>query len=123
MRIHCVDMPPLTSPGKPLNPVLRRVLLLLAIVLVFSFALHAKLAMYGQSVQPHPSTSSKLWLSSSKLEMLTVPTLPLLVFAAFLTAFLWRAPVWHYRFVRENPAAESRRRQYLHRRLRPPPLQ
>ena len=116
-----MDMPPLTSPDRKLNPVVWHMLLVLACVLVFSFALHAKLAVYGQA-QLHPSTSSKLWLSGAKFEpAATMPTPALLWLAAFVTCWFG----WHNgtRWVTAPVAVarEQSRRQYLHRFLRPPP--
>lgn len=123
LRIICMDMPPLTSPDKPLNPLFWRILLVLACVLVFSFALHAKTAVYGHA-SPQPSTSSKLWMSDAQWQPSTVvPSSTLMWLAAFLSYL----GCWHN--VRRNDAApvvvarEQWRQQYLNRFLRPPPPQ
>ena len=118
-----MDMPPLTSPDRPLNPVFWRILLLLACVLVFSFALHAKTAVYERGSHPQASTSSKLWLTGIKTEQpSTAPVVSLLFwFAAFLTCLVCRQMERRYHAVCETAAPELRRQQYLHRFLRPPP--
>ena len=117
-----MDMPPLTSPDRPLNPVFWRILLLLACVLVFSFALHAKTAVYDHAAHPQPSTSSKLWLTVLKSELPSATSLTsLLWLGAFLISFI----SWHfeqrYPAVCETSVRELRQQQYLHRFLRPPP--
>jgi hypothetical protein len=118
-----MDMPPLTSPDRPLNPVFWRILLLLACVLVFSFALHAKVAVYDHGSQPQPSTSSKLWLTGLKIELPTTASLfSLFWLAAFLTSAIYCQMEPRYHAVCETVARESRRQRYLHRFLRPPPL-
>ena len=61
-----MDMRPLTAPEKPLSPACLRFLPLVACVLVFAFAAHAKVSVYHQSTQPQTSTSAKLWLSAEK---------------------------------------------------------
>ena len=118
-----MDMPPLTSPDRPLNPVFWRILLLVACVLVFSFALHAKVAVYDHGSQPQPSTSSKLWLSGLKTELPSTTSLTsLLWLAVFLVCLIsWQFEP-RYHAVCGTPARELRRRQYLQRFLRPPPL-
>src|SRR5215472_3114277 len=118
-----MDMPPLTSLDRPLNPVFWRVLLLLACVLVFSFALHAKVAVYDHGSQPQPSTSSKLWIAGLKPELPSATSLfSLFWFATFLVCLIsWRLEQ-RYHADRVIVARELRRQQYLHRFLRPPPL-
>jgi len=118
-----MDMPPLTSPDRPLNPLFWRILLLLACVLVFSFALHAKVAVYDHGTQPRPSTSSKLWLTGAKIDLPSTTSLfPLFWLTAFLACLIsWRSEP-RYHAVSETVARELRRQQYLHRFLRPPPL-
>jgi hypothetical protein len=118
-----MDMPPLTSPDRPLNPVFWRILLLVACVLVFSFALHAKVAVYDHGSQPQPSTSSKLWLTGLKTELPSASSLlSLFWFAAFLICLIsWQFEP-RYHAVCGTLARELRRQQYLHRFLRPPPL-
>lgn len=117
-----VDMPPLTPPDRPLNPWVWRVMLLLACVLVFSFALHAKLGVYATGAQPDPSTASKLWMSDATWHMNTAaPTAPLIWLAVLLSALLWTRQVRRCVAVPIVSVREQRRRQYLHRFLRPPP--
>ena len=118
-----MDMPPLTSPDRPLNPVFWRMLLLLACVLVFSFALHAKMAVYDHGSQPQPSTSSKLWLTGLRTELPSATSLiSLFWLATFLTSLISRRFEERYHALCGTVTRESRRRQYLHRFLRPPPL-
>jgi len=116
-------MPPLTSPDKPLNPVFWRVLLLLAVVLVFSFALHAKLGVYRTGSHPETSTSSKLWTEGTKWPPApTIPSATLVWLAVFLSSLLSITQVGHYLAVSAAMSHEQRSRQYLHRFLRPPPV-
>ena len=118
-----MDMPPLTAPDRPLNPVFWRILLLLACVLVFSFALHAKVAVYDHGSQPQPSTSSKLWLTGLKSEASSTTSFAsLLWLAAFLICLISWQFEQRYHAVCETVVCELRRQQYLHRFLRPPPL-
>ena len=118
-----MDMPPLTPPDRPLNPVFWRILLLLACVLVFSFALHAKVAVYDHGSQPQPSTSSKLWLTGLKTEVPSATSLfTLFWLATFLTCLIFWQFEERYHAVCGSEARELRRQQYLHRFLRPPPL-
>lgn len=113
-------MPPLTTPARPLNPAIWRLLLVLACVLVFSFALNAKVAGYGQS-GPEASTSSKLWAQDGKFETPDLSSMTTLLWlAAFLAAIL--LPGRSGRYQEEFVVAQAMRRQrYLHRFLRPPP--
>ena len=118
-----MDMPPLTPPDRPLNPVFWRILLLLACVLVFGFALHAKVAAYDHGSQPQPSTSSKLWLTGLKIELPSATSLFFLFsFAAFLSCVISWQREQRYHAVCGTVARELRRQQYLNRFLRPPPL-
>jgi hypothetical protein len=118
-----MDMPPLTSPDRPLNLVFWRILLLLACVLVFSFALHAKVAVYDHGSQPQPSTASKLWVSGLKTELpSTTSLISLLWLAVFLTSLISWQFEQRYHGVCETVVGEVGRQQYLHRFLRPPPL-
>jgi hypothetical protein len=45
-----------------------RILLVLSCVLVFSFAFHAKVAIYHNPGHPDGSTASKMWPAGGKLE-------------------------------------------------------
>ena len=118
-----MDMPPLTAPDRPLNSVFWRILLLLACVLVFSFALHAKVAVYDHGSQPQPSTSSKLWLTGLKSEVSSTASFAsLLWLAAFLICLISWQFEQRYHAVCETVVYELRRRHYLHRFLRAPPL-
>lgn len=117
-----MEMPPFTPPKKPLNPVFWRLLLFVACVLVFSFALHAKVAVYEQAQpQPHPSTSSKLWDNGAKFTLPPMTSGLSLVWLAVSIASLlgWQNS---QRFHRTPVLACKRRHHhYLHRFLRPPP--
>jgi hypothetical protein len=116
-------MSPRTPPDRRLSTGVWRILLLLACVLVFSFALHAKVAVYDHGTQPQPSTSSKLWLSGLKTESpASSSVFSLFWFAAFLICLIsWQAARRYYA-VCETVAPELRRQRHLRRFLRPPPL-
>jgi hypothetical protein len=115
-----MDMPPLTPPDRPLNRVYWHILLLAACVLVFAFALHAKVAVYGHA-QPQPSTAAKLWTNGEKFQAPTAPRSPVQL---WLAAFLTWLFVWTSRHDVAMPVLVARERasdRYLHRFLRPPP--
>jgi hypothetical protein len=117
-----MDMPPLTPPDKPLNPVFWRLLLVLACVLVFSFALHAKVAVYGHTTQPHPTTSSKLWMNDVRLDGPTAaPSFVAMWLAMIVASLLLASPVGRLQAAPAVMVHELGCRQYLHRFLRPPP--
>lgn len=121
IRIIMVPMPPLTTPDRPLKPAYWRLLLMLACGLVFSFALHAKVAVYGHS-QPQASTASRLWVSGAKFESPTTAPSPVLFWlAAILICLLGWLNSHRLVVAPVAPTCEQRRRQYLHRCLRPPP--
>ena len=83
------EMPPLTTPDRPLNPRVWRVMLLLACVLVFAFALHAKLGMYVAGSQPDASTASKLWTDAAKWQPPPInPSAALMWLAVFVASLL-----------------------------------
>ena len=121
-RIKFMDMPPLTPPNKPLNRLFWRLLLVSACVLVFSFALHAKVAVYGHTTQPTPSTASKLWLSTSRVDSppLCFDLFPFWVVALLGCLFSWQAS-GRYHELREAAVPELRGQRYFRRFLRPPP--
>ena len=101
-----------------------RTLLLVACALVFVFALHAKVAVYWQATQPHASTSSKLSLNGEKLQPQAVgPVISIFWLAAFVVCLFNRQPELRYQAVYETAAPPPREHLYLHRFLRPPPLQ
>jgi hypothetical protein len=117
-----VDMPPLTAPDRPLNPRVWRVMLLLACVLVFGFALHAKVGVYTAGAHPDPSTASKLWMSDATWHMNTAaPTATLVWLAVLLSSLLRMYQVRRYVVAPAAIVQEQSNRQYLHRFLRPPP--
>ena len=117
------DMPPLTTPDHPLNPQVWRVMLLLACVLVFAFALHAKLGVYGSGSQPDASTASKLWTNVVKWEPPpTIPSAGMTWLAVLLTVFLCTGQVCRFVAAPVAVPREQSSRQYLHRFLRPPPV-
>ena len=120
-RIISRNMPPLTPPHRPMNAAFWRVLLLLACMLVFSFALHAKLAVYGHS-QPQSSTSSKLWTSEAKIGAPSMDTGWLLLSLLLVTLYLQLTRNSHGYTAEPVVVRESRRRRHLSRFLRPPPL-
>ncbi len=100
-----------------------RFLLLACCVLVFLFALHAKVSVYQQN-HIDTSTSSKLWLSGEKHEPPPLSTgVTLSWFAAALVFFLHSQSERRYDAVCRAPAPASPSQLYLHRFLRPPPVQ
>jgi hypothetical protein len=116
-------MPPLTDPDKPLSPTCWRLLLLAACVLVFAFALHAKVAVYHHPSQPQTSTSAKLWLNGEK--MVTEPSfssLLVLCFAALLFSLFPRPREARYEVAYRTSVPAQACQLYLHRFLRPPPV-
>ena len=107
-----------------MNPMCWRTLLLVACVLVFAFALHAKVAVYGNSTQPRASTASKLWLSGEKLQEQTpAPITAVFWLAAFVTYIyeIERQPALRYQAAREHVPPSQRSQLDPHRFLRPPP--
>jgi hypothetical protein len=95
-------------------------LLVVACVLVFSFALHAKVAVYQHS-QPQASTASKMWTSGAKFEAPALTAnLPVLWLLAVVAAMHLSKASWNLSLA-PTKAREIRRQQYLHRFLRPPP--
>jgi Na+/proline symporter len=116
------DMSPLTAPGRTLKPWMWRVMLLLACVLVFSFALHAKLGVYASGSRLDPSVASKLWTNDAKWQPSpVVPTGTLIWLAVFLSSLLCIHQVRRYVTAEAAIVCEQYRHQYLHRFLRPPP--
>jgi hypothetical protein len=99
-----------------------RILLILACVLVFSFALHAKVAGYGPPFGPHPSTSSKLWLNGDKLHPPVVAPAPApLWLAAFLAGVVVPRTLRNNQLVFAAATVAHHRMVYQRRFLRPPP--
>lgn len=105
---------------------LRSAVTLLLCLLVFFFALHAKLAVYNGSAgaKATPSTASKLWAGGQKLEDRAhrYDSTPLLVFAVVWLCALCLRRECHVASPVVVPAADSLRRWHLHRFLRPPPF-
>jgi hypothetical protein len=100
-----------------------RFLLLACCVLVFLFALHAKVSVYQQSNHVDTSTSSKLWLSGERHDLLPASaSVTLFWFAAVLVFLLCRQSERRYDSVCRAPAPASPNQMYLHRFLRPPPV-
>lgn len=103
-----------------------RTLAVLVCALVFFFALHAKTSMYnGSGVTVTPSTSSKLWLSGQKIETQSLQSdVSLLFWMAALYLFILLIQREHLECSASlNPTHSNLRLRYLHRFLRPPPVQ
>lgn len=116
-------MPPLTTPDEPLSPTCWRLMLLAACVLVFAFALHAKLAVYQQPSQPQTSTCAKLWLNGEKTVTETsLSGFFVLCFAAVVFSLLPRPRERRYEAASCTSVPVQASRRYLHRFLRPPPI-
>lgn len=121
-----MDMPPLTAPDKTWSPVYWHLLLVLACVLVFAFAMHAKVAVYHQPSPPDASTSAKLWLNAERLVAAQAPSpnSSLLGFGALFLylAYLLRLGVDSRCSVDKPVRASAHATLFsLHRFLRPPP--
>jgi hypothetical protein len=97
-------------------------MLLAACVLVFAFALHAKVAVYDQSPQPETSTSAKLWLNPQRAPDPFSLTFPVPWFAALLFNLLFRPRETRYEVAYRTLVPSQAKRLYLHRFLRPPPV-
>jgi hypothetical protein len=97
-------------------------MLLLACVLVFSFALHAKLGVYVVGAHPDPSTASKLWMSDATWHLNPAAPPATLIWLAVLLSVLLGTHWVHRGVVAPIVSVrEQQKRQYLHRFLRPPP--
>jgi hypothetical protein len=109
------------------NAVFRRAMLLVLCALVLFFAFHAKLAIYdgGAPVKITPSTASKLWLSSQKMEAQTLESASAILFwiafSCLFSLYLRREP--RVSAVLAVPPPRYFALRYLHRFLRPPPAQ
>jgi hypothetical protein len=105
-----------------LSPACWRLLLLLACVLVFAFAMHAKVAVYHQSSQPQTSTSDKLWMNAPKMTGRPLVLGASLLWFATLVVWLF-SPQTRVRFVVVDviPGVFRAPQLYLRRFLRPPP--
>ena len=113
-------MSPLILPEKTLRPVCWRLLLLAACVLVFAFALHAKVSVYQQGSHIDTSTSSKLWLDGERQVSRPISQ-NLAVFCTFLLVhFLYKRPEGRFDAVYRAPVPVQLSQLYLHRFLRPP---
>jgi hypothetical protein len=102
-----------------------RWLLLLACVLVFLFALHAKVGAYdyGRALTGSPSNSAKLWLNGEKIQQQSgAPGISLLWFSVLILSqlSLYRTPGAGLPFFVAIPRNLGLRD--LHRTLRPPPV-
>jgi hypothetical protein len=115
-----MEMPPLTSPDRALSPACWRLLLVVACVLVFGFALHAKVAVYGHTAQPHASTASKLWVDGKKVDF-DLPRVSSVLFYLAALLLVFSQQFEHRPYVHNAIPASALNRQYLHRFLRPPP--
>jgi hypothetical protein len=109
------------------NKPLWRATLLWLCALVFFFALHAKLAVYtgGAPAKVTPSTASKLWLSSQKMETQTPQSTGVVLFWIAFTClfglYLHREP--KVRSAELTPPPNDLKLRHLRRFLRPPPSQ
>jgi hypothetical protein len=104
----------------------RTMVLLLMCALVFLFALRAKTASYNGDAPPKvtPSTSSKLWRSSQKMEVQAVDGSAAIMFWMVAACFfgLFRHPKPLLPIVLSVKTPSQGTLQYLHRFLRPPPF-
>ena len=113
----------LTVDREPSHTPCSRWLLLGCCLLVFLFALHAKVSVYQQSRPLDAATSSKLWLDGVRHEL---PPVPARVAPFWLTTIILllvnQQPERRYRAACPMPALATLSQLYLHRFLRPPPL-
>ena len=110
-------------PEKTLSPVGWRLLLLAACVLVFAFALHAKVSVYQQGSHIDTSTSSKLWLDGQRQVAQPISeSLAVFWLASFLIYLFYKQSEGRHDAVYRAPAPVQLTQLYLHRFLRPPPL-
>src|SRR5271157_3355578 len=114
-------MSPLTSPEKTLSPACWRLLLLAACMLVFAFALHAKVSVYRQGSHIDTSTSSKLWLDGDRHVSQPISRSLTVVWTSLLIC-IYKQSEGRYDAVYRMPAPLQLSRLYLYRFLRPPPL-
>jgi hypothetical protein len=113
----------LTAPEKPLSPACWRFLLLVACVLVFAFAVQAKLSVYHESTRPQTFTSAKLWLNAEKTT--GQPLAASVSVLWFATLLLWVfSPQYESRFavIVCDPVVVRPLQHFLRRFLRPPPV-
>ena len=103
-----------------------RTLAVLVCALVFFFALHAKTSIYnGSGVNVTPSTASKLWLGGQKIQTHSLESnVGLLFWMAVLYLFILFAQRERLEYTSPLvPAHSNLPLGYLHRFLRPPPVQ
>jgi hypothetical protein len=108
------------------NRTLRRTLLLAVCVLVFLFALRAKVAVYNGNAPAKvtPTTSAKLWLSGQKMEVQSLDSSTAIWFwlalLSLFTLVLHRESI--AQVASRSPLPSNVSLRYLHRFLRPPPF-
>lgn len=101
-----------------------RILLVLACVLVFSFAFHAKVAIYHHPGRVDGSTASKMWPASGKLESSQVnPELMAFLLFAVLPFLLCVPAQERYAAMRRSPILLPSQEFHSTRFQRPPPQQ
>lgn len=99
-----------------------RILLVLSCVLVFSFAFHAKVAIYYHPGQIDGSTASKMWPAGGKLECgLLGPELMTFCLFACLLFVLYPPAQQRLAAMRRSPILLPRDEFRLKRFQRPPP--
>lgn len=96
-------------------------------ILVFLFALHAKTAVYGgtSAGKISPSTASKLWVSSEKMEFRAELLHSVPLFWLFLISVfgLYLSRDCSFRSIVAVPSISIRHRWQVRRFQRPPPFQ
>ena len=94
--------------------------------LLFFFALHAKIAVYGgPPLKVTPSTASKLWANGQKMQGASVDSSPNALFwvASFCLCALCLNRVGRVQRVLITPYPADPTLRYRRRFLRPPPIQ
>jgi len=114
----------LNAARERLDSPMGRFLLLLSCVLVFSFAFHAKVAIYHHPGHVDGSTASKMWPTSGKIES-AVSGAELTVFwlFAFLLLVVCAPTQRRYAIMRRSPVRLANQESHSGRFQRPPPQQ
>jgi len=106
-----------------LDSPLGRFLLVVSCVLVFTFAFHAKVAVYHHSGHPDTSTASKMWLTADRGQLPTqISEFSVLLFLLWFSLLVQCQAVRHQQEHRSRPVPSPLTQLNLRRFFRPPPL-
>jgi len=115
-------MSPLTPPAKTVSLASWRFLLVAACVLVFAFALHAKVAVYQQGSHIDTFISSKLWLDGERQVSQPICQSLTVFWTSLPDYLLYNQSEGRHDTIYRTPVPNQLWQLYLHRFLRPPPL-